>query len=58
MGKHKFNAGAICEYCGIASSVLNERRLDGKLPNCADAPEHEGFYVLRNTTTTISNSNY
>ncbi len=36
---HKFNAGAICEHCGLASAALNERRgQDGKLPPCPDAP--------------------
>lgn len=49
-GKHKFNAGAICEHCGKSEDFLNARRDQSrKLPLCPDADDSVGkkFFGIR-----------
>jgi hypothetical protein len=45
MGKHKFNSGRVCEYCGELATDLT--KVDGKFLSCSEAPTEEGIVQLR-----------
>jgi hypothetical protein len=45
MGKHKFNAGRVCEYCaGNAGSL--PRGENGKFNPCPEAPDEGKIYLI------------
>jgi ssDNA-binding Zn-finger/Zn-ribbon topoisomerase 1 len=49
MGKHKFNAGRVCEHCAGHADSLPKKN-DGKFHSCSEAPEEGTAHVFSTMT--------
>ena len=50
-GRHEFkneDGVRFCKYCAESKTDLDERRVDGKLPPCPDAPDETALQSGKN----------